>query len=569
MWGFVTVDMPAEEHKEKFPNSAIIGWSQEQLNSNSCGNWKNDNTVKVAEYWRKTPIAKEIAKLSDGRVIDLDEDGKALNELAAQGITVLQKRTVKSHKVEMILMDGGGVLGKPQSWAGKHIPLIPVFGRQSFIEGQEYTRGIVRFAKDANRIYNYTTSAAIETAALTPKDPYWITAKQAEGHIPQLKNFNTQNSPFMLYNADPQAPGAPQRSGAPAVQGAFIQQIQQASMDLYHVTGMQPPSIGTNPELKSGKAIQAQERQGDRGSFIFSDNLAKSIEYTAEILVDLLPRIYDTPRQARVLAQDGETEVVEINQTVYDQESRQEIIVNDLSQGKYDVVAETGPAFATQRQESAEQIISLISQSPLFEGIAMDLVAKDLPILESKELTKRVRKLYIQQGTVEPTEDEIKELGLDQPQKPDKQQEAITTNIEMQTEELMSKIEERDAKTLKVTIETQNATIKAYKELMDAYKTQRETGIPFSADDRNIIMKQQDIIEEAQQRIDSGPNREQANDLAQMMQMQQGGQMPSGQPGEGREGKQRLTVEKPSAAAGQDVDFIFDPKTGKMSNARG
>jgi hypothetical protein len=199
----------------------------------------------------------------------------------------------------------------------------------------------------------------------------------------------------------------------------------------------------------------------------------------------------------------------------------------------------------------------------------MDLVAKDLPILEAKELTKRVRKLYIKQGTVEPTEDEIKELGLDQPQQPDKQQEAITTNIEMQTEELMSKIDERDAKTLKVTIETQNATIKAYKDLMDAYKVQRETGIPLSRDDRNIILKQQDIIEEAQQRIDEGPNREQAADLAQMMQGQQVGQMPSGQPGEGREGKQRLTVEKPSAAAGQDVDFIFDPKTGGMTNARG
>ena len=545
MWAFVTVDMPIEEHKERFPSSPVVGWSQEQFNHNSCSTWRSDNTVKVAEYWRKTPINKEIAKLSDGRVIDLDEDGKALNELAGQGITVLQKRTVKSHKVEMILMDGGGMLEKPQAWAGKYIPLIPVYGRQSFIEGQEYTRGVVRFAKDANRIYNYTTSAAIETAALTPKDPIWLTAKQAEGHIPQLKNFNTQNSPFMLYNADPQAPGAPQRGGAPAVQSAFIQQIQQASMDLYHVTGMQPPSIGANPELKSGKAIQAQERQGDRGSFVFSDNLAKSIEYCAEILIDLLPRIYDTPRQSRIMAQDGETETVEINQTVFDQESQQDIIVNDLSQGKYDVVAETGPAFATQRQESAEQIISLISQSPLFEGIAMDLVAKDLPILESKELTKRVRKLYIQQGTVEPTEEEIKELGLDQPQEPNPQQEAITTNIEMQTEKLISDIESQDAKTLQTTVDTQNSTIKAYKDYIDALKTKIESNIPLTLDDRNIMLKQQDIIEEAQQQIDNAPNKEQAASMVQEGLTQQ--------VGEESEGARRLTVEQPSTSAGQDI----------------
>jgi hypothetical protein len=546
MWAFVTVDMSIDEHKERFPDSAMVGWSQEQFNSNGCSLWKSENTVKVAEYWRKMPFTKEIAKLSDGRVIDLDEDGAALNELAAKGIDVLQKRKVQSHKVEMVLMDGGGVLGKPKQWAGKYIPLIPVYGRQCFIEGREYTRGLVRFAKDANRIYNYATSAAIETAALTPKDPVWITAKQAEGHLPQLRNFNTQNSPFLLYNADPQAPGAPRRGGAPSVQGAFLQQIQQASMDLYHVTGMQPPSIGINPELKSGKAIQAQEKLGDRGSFIFSDNLAKSIEYTAEILVDLMPRIYDTPRQARIMARDGETELVEINQTVFDEETRKDIIVNDLSLGKYDVVAETGPAFSTQRQESAEQIISLISQSPLFEGIAMDLVAKDLPILESKELTKRVRKLYIQQGTIEPTKEEIKELGLDQPQQPDKQQEAITTNIEMQTEELMGKIEERDAKTLQITIDTQNSTIKAYKDLMDAYKVQRETGIPLTSDDRNIILKQQDIIEEAQQNIDEGPNREQAASMVQE------GLVPQQQADQGDTAR-RLTVEQPSASAGQDI----------------
>jgi len=545
MWAFVTVDMSIDEHKERFPDSAIVGWSQEQFNNNGCSSWKGDNTVKVAEYWRKTPITKEIAKLSDGRVIDLDEDGAALNELAAEGVSVLQKRKVQSHKVEMVLMDGGGVLGKPMKWAGKYIPLVPVYGRQCFIEGQEYTRGIVRFAKDANRIYNYATSAAIETAALTPKDPIWLTAKQAEGHIPQLKNFNTQNNPFLFYNADPQAPGTPQRGGAPAVQGAFLQQIQQASMDLYHVTGMQPPSLGANPELKSGKAIQAQERLGDRGSFIFSDNLAKSIEYTSEILVDLMPRIYDTPRQARIMARDGETELVEINQTVFDKETQKEIIVNDLSLGKYDVVAETGPAFATQRQESAEQIISLISQSPLFEGIAMDLVAKDLPILESKELTKRVRKLYIQQGTIEPTEEEIKELGLDQPQQPDPQQEAITTNIEMQTTKLMSDIESQDAKTLQTTVDTQNATIKAYKDLMDAYKTQAETGIPFTRDDRNIILKQQEIVEEAQEQVSEGPNREITASLVQE------GLIPQPQ-GEQSDNARRLTVEQPSASVGQD-----------------
>ena len=317
-------------------------------------------------------------------------------------------------------------------------------------------------------------------------------------------------------------------------------------MDLYHVTGMQPPSLGANPELKSGKAIQAQERLGDRGSYIFTDNLEKSIEYTAEILIDLVPKIYDTERQVRIMAQDGETELVTINQEVFDEEARENVIVNDLTVGKYDTVVETGPAFATQRQESAQQIIDLIATSPSFEALAMDLVAKDLPILESKELTKRVRRQMIAQGLIDPTDDEVQELGLDQPQQPDPQQQAITENIQIQTEKLISDIESQDAKTLQTTVDTQNSTIKAYKDLIDAYKNQIETGIPFSRDDHNIRVKQQDIMQEAQQQIDDGPNSEQAESIVAEA---------SGQIAPNSTGNRRLTVEQPSTSVGQNIDI--------------
>ena len=517
MYAFVTVDMPKEEHKERFPKSPMSEWDQQQYNTSSCQSWFKEDSVRVAEYWVKTEITKNLALLSDGRVIDSDEEQSVMDELAAKGVTVKKTRKVKSHKVEMYLLDGSGILEGPKAWAGKFIPLIPMYGRQSHIEGQTYTRGIVRFAKDPARIYNYETSSIVETNALTPKDPLWYTPAMVKGHEAKYRNFATQNSPFMPYNPDGKTGGGPPiRGGAPAVQSASLAILQQTSMDLYHVTAMQPPSIGVNPELKSGKAIQAQEKQGDRGSFIFTDNLSKSIDYCAEILVDLIPRIYDTARQVRIMQQDGETENVEINtvnEEVIDDETGKKVLVNDLSMGKYDVVTETGPAFATQRQESAAQILELIATSPMFESLAMDLVAKDLPILETKELTKRVRKVMIQNGTVEPTEQEIEDMGLNQPQAPDPQQAAITDNIAMQTEKLISDIEAQDAKTLQVTIDTQKATIEAYEKMIDTFKTQGEAGIPLTEADHNMRVKQQDIILEGQQAIDEGPNREQANDL--------------------------------------------------------
>jgi len=516
-FALVTVDMPKEEHKERFPKSPMHDWSQENFDRSGCKSWFGENFTRVAEYWVKTPITRNIALLSDGRVIDSDEEKAVMDELADSGATVLKTRAVKSHKVEMYLMDGSGILEGPMAWAGKYIPLVPVYGRQAFVEGHTYTRGIVRFAKDANRIYNYETSAIVEANALTPKDPYWYTPAQASGHEAKYRNFAVQNSPFMPYNPDIKTGGAPPtRTGAPSVQQASLTILQQTSMDLYHVTGMQPPSIGVNPELKSGKAILAQERQGDRGSFIFTDNLVKSKEYGAEILVDLIPRIYDTQQQVRIMKQDGETEEVEINsvnEEVTDTQTGKKTLVNDLSIGKYDVVTDTGPAFATQRQESAQQILDLIATSPQFEALAMDLVAKDLPILESKELTKRVRKLMIQQGTIEPSQQEIEDYGLDQEQAADPQQEALVENVQMQTEKLMADIKEKDAKTVETLIKAQNEAVESYKTLLETYKMQIDMGIALTDADKSILIKQRDLVVEAQQLVDEGPNSEQTADL--------------------------------------------------------
>lgn len=505
---FVTTLMPKDDFEAKFPDAQPVNWDQEQFNSSACATWFNreSDTVRVAEYWVKKPIKRTIALLSDGRVIDKDAEKDVLDEIAGLGVTIENERVVDSFRVEMFLMNGNEILKGPMKWAGKWIPVVPVFGKVTEIEGKSFVRGMVRPAKDPQRIYNYATSAAIEATALTPKDPVWMTTKQAAGHETRLKTFNERNDPFMFYNPDPQAPGAPQRTGAPAVQQGLIQQVSQAGIDIHSTTGIEPASLGNSPELKSGKAIIAQQSMGDRGSFIYSDNLGKSIEYTGEILVDLIPKIYDTARVVRVMDIDGTSETVQINQEalddfnqpMIDNQTGEQIIVNDLTHGKYDVVIETGPAFNTQRQESAQQLIDLANGNPIFGSVAIDLIAKNLNVLENDELTKRVRRLMIQQGTVDPTEEEAEELGLNQPQQPDPQQIAITDNINMQSEKLMSDIEKQDADALKTRMQAQSETIKAYKTLMEAYKEQLESGIPLGIDEHVIRKDQQALVELAQ-----------------------------------------------------------------------
>ena len=253
---------------------------------------------------------------------------------------------------------------------------------------------------------------------------------------------------------------------------------------------------------------------GDRGKFIYDDNLTKSVEFAGEILIDLIPKIYDTKRIVRTLNIDGTSEAVEINQEalnefnqpIIDKQTGEQVIVNDLSHGKYSVIASTGPAHASQRETSAQQLIDLAANSPTFERIATDLIAKNLDVLESDELTKRVRKLMIKDGTVEPTEEEAEKMGLNEPQQPDPNQQALVDNVNMQTEKLMSDIEKQDAGTQKTLIQAQTETIKGYETMVKAMKAQQEAGLAITNEEAELLRDQQAIVELAQEATVVAPN---------------------------------------------------------------
>lgn len=509
---FLITNIDKEEFKRENPNISVTDFEQDIYSTGHCSDWFTDKDLRVAEFWVKEPLEKTIALMSDGTVIDLDEEEKVLDELKDKGITIAldangkeKKRKVMSHKVVMYKMNGAEIYDGPNDWAGKYIPLVPEFGKVSVIEGKEFIRGKVRKMKDPQRIFNYATSNAIETNALTPKDPYWYTPAQALGFTTEYENFNVKNSPFMPYNNDKTNPGPPKRTGAPSQQTAQLDIIRQAENDLYVVSSMGPPSLGINPGLQSGVALKRQDEKGDRGSFIFQDNHAKSIQYTGDILLDLMPRIYDTERVVRILHLDGKSETVTINQRsiddfnkpIMDEESGEQVMVNDLSKGKYSASVETGPAFSTQKDESAAQLIELSAASPRVEAVSADLIAKNLNILESDELSERLRKGMIRDGIVEPTPEEIEKFGLDQQAPPDPQQQAITDNINMETASTQAGIEKTDAETNQTNVETQAKAISAFKDLIETFIKQQEAGLPLGPAEVEMVKDQEALVEVA------------------------------------------------------------------------
>lgn len=506
LYMFYSSQMQIDEFKKKYPNAQVVDFDSGLYTSTIYTGWFGKNDLRVAEYWYKEPCTRKIGLLSDNRVIDLDEEKQVLDELQEQGVTVIREREVKSYKIKMLKMTGAEILEEPQEWPGEYFPFVPLWGKEIIIEGRRFVRGLVRKAIDSQRIYNYASSAAIEGAALTPLDPYWMTAKQAEGYERQLKQMAVKNPPVMFYNADPQVPGPPQRGQPPQLQQSLLAQIQQAAGDIHATTGLEPASLGNAPDMMSGKAIQAQQAMGDRGAYIFHSNFERSLQFCGMILVDLIPRIYDTERVVKILGPDETFETITINQPatdrlnqpIIDEETGEEVIVNDLSQGQYSVHVSTGPAFATAREETVKQLTTLAAGSETIQELALDIIIDNLNINKGEELKSRVRRDMIQKGLIEPSDEERQQLGLDEPQQPNPMDVVVMRNLAAETEKIMAQIRNTDADTQKKIYESQKITVQAIKELTEAFTKKMDQGLPVTSEEQRLYQGQEAIVGETQ-----------------------------------------------------------------------
>ena len=350
--------------------------------------WETDERVRICEYWYKEPVLKTLYLLDNGATVDAaTEDGdKAAIERA--GLKILKERQVKSHKIMMCIVGGTDkLLEGPTEWAGTQHPFIQVYGEYVIIEGKAYWFGLARNGKDAQRSYNYSRTNAIESVALAPQAKYWATAKQAAGLTDQWAVAHKTNMPFMLYNADSAVPGPPVRMGSADVPVALIQEMQLASEDIKAVTGIYDASLGAQGNETSGKAINARQRQGEIATYNYMDNLAKGIQRTWELLVDICPKVIDTERTLRILGHDGAEDYVTFNKI----DPATGNTINDLSTGTFDVTVTVGPSFATVRQEAAEVYSQMANTDQNLMLVAGDLVHKSMDYPYSQEIAERYR----------------------------------------------------------------------------------------------------------------------------------------------------------------------------------
>ena len=437
----ISTTISEAKYKSEFGGEIPVSVDRQGLGE-SFERWYAPDSVRISEYFLKSKKKKSVTQLSNGVVLDsesiTDEDIAGYQQ---QGISPVKTRDVEVDIITWYKLSAFKILEKKE-WPSKFFPIIPVYGEEENIEGEVEYRGIVRAAKDPQRMYNYWNSAAAEAIALQPIAPWVVTKNQVKNYREFWDAANT-NQPYLPYEPDGQAP-PPQRSAPPTMQSGILQQAQTSAADIEQATGVFEAAQQPTSENRSGRAVIALQQEADLGTSLFGDNLAGAIEYTGKVILDLIPSIIDTQRILRLRGEDDSVRFIEVNKAILTPDGQK--IQHDLTRGKYDVRVGVGPSFRTRRIEAANSMVELARVFPQILQVAGDLVAKNLDWPGADEIAKRLKKL-LPPGIADEDEDLSPEELQAKQQQQQQQQEVQQRAVELEMREKEVTIENKQADT--------------------------------------------------------------------------------------------------------------------------
>ena len=398
---FIDEWMTKKDFKAAFPDAEIQDFGQNQRGQNYQG-WFEEDRVLITEYYykekKKIKIGMVEIALPDGRVnrgvIELTNDVRKRLEEDPRS-RLLQERDSETIQVKWKKVTGAEVL-EETDWPGKYIPVIPVFGDEIVVNGRKYYMSLIRGAKGPQQMYNYWSSCATETVALAPKAPYVVATKQVEGLENEWNEANRKNRMILRYKHIPglQKPSREPQTQVPA---AIVAMMQNTAFELEDHLGRYESSKGAPSNERSGIAIQSRIAQSDKGTFTFVDNFARALIYSTRQLIDLIPKIYDTQRALRVRGEDGSERIenVNVNTGRIDVAGRPEVL-NDLTVGKYDLIATTGASFSSRRQELRQSLLESLQYAGPYAPVILPFIFKYSDSPEAEEIATAIKEFGMQ-----------------------------------------------------------------------------------------------------------------------------------------------------------------------------
>lgn len=379
--------------------------------------WMSQDYIRVADYYAIEEKRDTLYALPKGAVSGV-EGGFVKASLLKQGgrrfwkeirayldaNPEVRSRELIDQKVMYYLIIGETIVeSETKEWPGRYIPIVPVVGEETVIEGSMDRKSHTRSMIDAQRMYNYAASSAVEFMGLQTKTP-WLVATESieelETYWNNANRINTSALPFKAFREDGSAIPPPQRIQPPTAAPIYAQQMQASLQDLLMTSGQFAAQMGAQGNERSAKAIGERQRQSDNATYHFVDNLAIAIRHLGRIILDLIPHIYDTKRTLSILADNGDMIELQIDPQAKQHYAQVQATdaaavthVLNPAMGKYEVQADIGPNYATRREETADAMKLILTQNPAMASVLGDIFLRALDFEHADEAAQRLKRL--------------------------------------------------------------------------------------------------------------------------------------------------------------------------------
>lgn len=403
-FGFVFDNMPMGIFKEKYPEFADTAGHSPLTIATGDDDWVSKDYVRVCEYYRKVGVDDTLMSFvwqGERKTILSSKLPSNVRDAILRDPTV-RTRQVQVEKIEWYLIAGEHVIDST-IWIGKTIPIVRVIGEETVIDGVMDRKGHTRWMKDAQRMFNYNASSQVEFVALQGKTPWVADVRAIEEHESMWNTANTANHSVLVYNGvddEGQEIKPPSRTPPPTASPAYQAGMDTAFNQMMMTSGQFQNQMGMMGNERTGAAIQGRQQQSETAVYHFQDNYEDALIYTGKILLDLIPKVYDTKRVLRIQAEDQEDFEVLIDPQAK-QAFEQKIAANGLaatrifnpSLGLYDVVPAVGPSMSSKRQQTAEALTLVLTQAPDLIPVIGDLLISSMDFDKAQEAAQRLRRM--------------------------------------------------------------------------------------------------------------------------------------------------------------------------------
>ena len=489
-WGFIDDDVSEDEFKKQYPDAEPVDWKF----ANDTTWYPGEKRIRLVEYFEIEEKEKKLFLWANGST---SFDGDKMPLGVYMGEQPIKERMSTQCKVIWRKLNGQEILDEKE-FPSKYIPIIRAVGNEWKVDGKTYISGIVRNAKDSQRMYNVAQSAIVERVLLAPKAPWTAAVEAIKGYEAIWQTANTDPHSFLPHNHVDEAGNAipaPQRTQPATVEPGLSQIAMGASDDIKAETGQFDASLGQKSNETSGRAIMARQREGDTATFHFVDNFGQSVRHLGVIILDMIPRVLDTRRVAKILGEDGDmaTAVLDPNlpealQEVRDGKGAISRIFNP-NIGFYDVYTTTGPSYTTRRVEAAEAMTQMVQANPDLWGVIGDQIVKSMDWPGAEEMAERLKLTLI------PPVQEM--LGKDEgePEIPPQVRTAMD-QMQQQMQQMDQAIQGMEAELTKTQDEKRQADLKA--QLEESKRIKAETSLALVRAQEQLASDEQQAMQRIQ-----------------------------------------------------------------------